>query len=112
MNNLISWAMEYHNQWKRQYLDSLVTVHAVEGTFTNIGCTVISPGSFINAQGIRENTNHFRFLFNKAEVQFTIQRGVKIEYNGETYQVIIDGGSLNTPDDPMDKVITVAARKS
>lgn len=109
--NLISWAMEHHNQWKRNYLDSTVTVHAAEGTFVNIGCTVISPGSFINAQGLRVNTNHFRFLFNKAEVQFTIQRGVKIEYNGATYEVIIDGGSLDTPDDPMNKVITVPAKK-
>jgi hypothetical protein len=111
VSNLISWAMDFHNQWKKDYLDTGVTVHAVEGTFTSVGCTVISPGSFINAQGIRVNTNHFRFLFNKAEVLFTIQRGVRIEYQGATYEVIIDGGSLNTPDDPMDKVITVTAKR-
>ena len=110
MDNLVSWALAHHNTWKKKYLDKKVSVQTSEGTFSDLNCTMITPGTFINAQGVRTQTNHFQFLFNKAEIQFDLTRGAKITAQGQVYEIIIDRNAQTSFDDPELKVITVSAK--
>jgi len=87
--NLIAWAVQHQNNWRKQYCDEDITVQTAEGNYSIRG-TKINPGSYVNSQGVRVETSHVLFMIPTQSVTFPVRRGVKFIVAGLTYEVIID----------------------
>lgn len=108
--NLISWALEFQNQWRQHHLDETCTLQTATAVYKNIRGTKIDPDSRTNNQGVRRPTDTVLWMFPKASVPNEIPRGSLIITSYAVYEVIIDNNVKDYFDDSEQRTVVINAK--
>lgn len=108
--NLISWALDHQNRWRKDHLDETCTLQTANAIYKNIRGTKIDPDSRTNNQGVRRPTDTVLWMFSRSSIPDEIPRGSLIITDYAVYEVIIDNNVKDYFDDSEQRTVVINAK--